>query len=252
MGKASRQKRRSSVTAARRSRSNLGWYLATAAVVVLGIVLVVFSAANRADPEPPLTTDHWHAALGVNVCGTWQPNPPEFANRFGSQLLAGIHSHGDGLIHIHPHTSDEAGGNATVGRFFSNGGWELSEDSISTWTGAERTNGDECDGEEATVRWSVNGEERDGNPADYRPQDLDVVAIAFLPADAEIGTPPSAANVTAPVDIVPPPDDTTDGTTDDTTDGTTDDTTDDTTDGTTEDATDGTTDTTAAPDATTP
>ncbi|HEX5614765.1 MAG TPA: hypothetical protein VFZ83_06380 [Acidimicrobiia bacterium] len=203
MGKASRQKRRSAVSAARRSRSNYGWYAATAVVVVLGIVLVVFSAANKKDPVAPFANDdHWHAALGVNVCGTWQPNPPEFEQRFGTQLTAGIHSHGDGLIHIHPYTSDESGENATVGHFLENGGWDVSADSLSVWGGVERTNGEECDGEEASVRWSVNGEEQEGDPADYKPKDLDVVAIAFLPDGDEIGEPPSASNVNTPSDVV--------------------------------------------------
>jgi hypothetical protein len=203
MGKASRQKRRSSVAAARRSRGNLGWYVATAVVVVLGIVLVVLTVADREEDVAPFANaDHWHAALGVNVCGTWQPNPPEFEQRFGSQLIAGIHSHGDGLIHIHPYSSDEAGENATVGQFFDYGGWDLSEDSFSVWGGVEQSNGGDCGGEPATVRWSVNGEEQTGDPADYRPKDLDVVAIAFLPEGEDIGEPPSAANVNAPSDVV--------------------------------------------------
>lgn len=204
MGKSSRQKRRSPVAAARRSRTNYGWYAATAAVVVLGVVLVAFSAANKEDPVAPFANDdHWHAALGINVCGTWQPNAPEFAQRFGSQLTAGIHSHGDGLVHIHPYTSDESGERATLGRFFENGGWDVSADSFSVWGGIERANGeDDCSGDAATVRWSVDGEEQEGDPADYRPEDLEVVAIAFLPDDVEIGEPPSAANVLAPSDVV--------------------------------------------------
>jgi len=205
MGKASRQKRRSTVAAARRSRTNYGWYAATAAVVVLGIVLVVLSAADKEDPVAPFANDdHWHAALGINVCGTWQPNAPEFAQRFGSQLTAGIHSHGDGLVHIHPYTSDEAGERATLGRFFDNGGWDISEDSFSVWGGIERSNDgdDDCGGTEASVRWSVNGEEQTGDPGDYRPDNLDIVAIAFLPDDEEIGEPPSAATVTTPSDVV--------------------------------------------------
>ena len=31
------------------------------------------------------------------------------------------------------------------------------------------------------LRWSVNGEERTGNPADYRPKNQDQIMIAFLP-----------------------------------------------------------------------
>ncbi len=40
------------------------------------------------------------------------------------------------------------------------------------------------------MRWSVNGEEKTGQPGDYVPNDRDVVAIAFLPEGVDIGTPP--------------------------------------------------------------
>jgi hypothetical protein len=203
MGKASRQKRRVSVAAAKRSRGNVMWYAVTALVVVVGVALVVVSMGENSAAHPLPNEDHWHAALGVNVCGTWQPNPPEFEFRAGSQVRAGLHSHGDGLMHIHPFSSDEAGDNATVGAFFTFGGWSVSEDSFSIWGGMQRSNGDECNGEPATVRWSVNGEERSGDPGDYQPQDGDIVAIALLPEGDEIGEPPAASNLAAPNDVEP-------------------------------------------------
>jgi hypothetical protein len=191
------------VATARRNRGNLMWYGITALVVVVGVALVVVSMGESSAAHPLPNEDHWHAAIGVNVCGTWQPNPPEFEFRAGSQVRAGLHSHGDGLMHIHPYSSDEAGDNATVGAFFEFGGWSVSEESLSVWGGLQRSNGDECDGEPATVRWSVNGEERDGNPAAYRPNDGDVIAIAFLPEGDDIGEPPSASNLASPNDVEP-------------------------------------------------
>ena len=77
--------------------------------------------------------DHWHAALGVNVCGQWLPGAPQFeqrANQAGQ--TAGIHSHGDGLIHLHPFASDE-GNNPSVGRFMEDGGWKLSSGVFTVW-----------------------------------------------------------------------------------------------------------------------
>lgn len=183
------------------------WTVGIVAVVAVGVGLVVVSRQENqaaANERPRIASgdqpgDHWHAALGVNVCGEWLPNAPEFETRAGTgNVQAGIHSHGDGLIHIHPFTSNEAGTNATVGTFFEFGGWDLSENSFHVWTGDEHSNGDTCGNQEAEVRWSVNGKEQSGNPADYRPEDGDVIALALLPPDEKIGRPPSAG--TTPVD----------------------------------------------------
>jgi len=198
---------------ARKPRGRSGsrvWTVGIVAVVAVGVGLVVVSREDNqaaADARPRIASgdepgDHWHAALGVNVCGEWLPNAPEFHTRAGSgNVQAGLHSHGDGLIHIHPYTANEAGENATIGNYFSFGGWSVSEDSFEVWDGEEHSSGDECNGKEATVRWSVNGKERTGNPADFRPQDSDIVAVALLPEGKKIGRPPSAG--TQPVDEPP-------------------------------------------------
>jgi hypothetical protein len=183
------------------------WTVGILAIVAVGVGLVVVSREDNqaaADARPRIASgdqpgDHWHAALGVNVCGEWLPNAPEFHTRAGSgNVQAGLHSHGDGLIHIHPYTSNEAGENATVGSYLEFGGWGVSDDSFEVWDGEQHSSGDECNGKEATVRWSVNGKEKTGNPGDYQPQDGDVVAIALLPDNKKIGRPPSAG--TEPVD----------------------------------------------------
>jgi hypothetical protein len=202
MGKASRTKGRASIAAARRSRGSLGWYAVAGVVVVLGVVLVAMSTGSSED-EPPRVGDHWHAALGVNVCGTWQPDAPEFHERIGTVLQAGIHSHGDGLIHLHPYSSDESGGRATVGRFFEYGGWSVSASSIRFWNGTYDSDA-RCGDEPAHLRWTVNGDERTGDdPADYHPEQGDVIAIAILPDGQDIGEPPSAAALASPSDLAP-------------------------------------------------
>ena len=97
MGKASRTKRRASVRHARASRSGNGvWYALAGVVIVAGVVVIVISAASDSADAAPQNKDHWHAAFGVNVCGEWLPNAPEFED------AEGIHTHGDGLMHIHP------------------------------------------------------------------------------------------------------------------------------------------------------
>lgn len=87
-------------------------------ILVLGMGLVVYARdARRGDDlgGVPQLGDHIHEALGVNVCGEWLPDIPEF------ESPVGIHTHGDGVLHIHPFSQLGVGANATLGRFFQDG-----------------------------------------------------------------------------------------------------------------------------------
>jgi hypothetical protein len=194
-------------------RGGARWYYGVLSLIVIaGLAGIAASAGS--DDTPPLAGinpatqtfyDHWHAALGVNVCGEWLGAPVEFHEVAGRAVQAGLHTHGDGFIHIHPYSSADAGDNATLGRYFENGGWELSASSLSVWSGpatdpAERTwsNGDECPagstmaGRRGVVKWSIDCVDRTGNPADYKLEDLTVIALAFVPKGEDIGVPPNA------------------------------------------------------------
>lgn len=180
------------------------------APVLAALVLVVALAAcgssggsgsggakgNEPDPHPeaqPLAGrpksgakvgQHWHAAFGLDLCGKWL-TAPAFEDE------AGIHSHGDGLVHDHPFTQAAAGKNATMRRFFEGGGWKVTATSFDFGANAKEANGDTCpDGKAGVVRWAVNGQEQHGDISDFIPFDGDVIALAFLPADAPIPTPP--------------------------------------------------------------
>jgi hypothetical protein len=199
----------------RQRRGGATWfYGAVALVVVVGVVLVAVSRSSTADvpPQPgnPSTGeagDHWHAAIGVNVCGEWLSNPPEFETAAdNANVRVGIHTHGDGFIHIHPFTKSEGGDNATVGRFLNYGGWSATEDALSLWTGPtsapadkDLSDGDKCPegtkfaGKTGVVKWSVDCKARSGNPSDYKPSDGDVIALAFVPENTKIGVPPNAS-----------------------------------------------------------
>jgi hypothetical protein len=84
-------------------------------IVVLGVSLVVYARNDRQNEDRggvPQLDDHIHQALAVNVCGEelgvvpeWEPSP------------IGIHTHGDGVMHIHPFSDLGVGANATLGRF---------------------------------------------------------------------------------------------------------------------------------------
>ncbi len=55
----------------------------------------------RETAAQPRIGDHIHAAMDIYVCGQHEPKLPQFE--------AGIHSHGDGLMHMHPQVSGEEG-----------------------------------------------------------------------------------------------------------------------------------------------
>ena len=204
MARGTRKRRRAALTKARRSRGSLIWYVISGVIVVVGIALI---AISQSDAKSPMIGEHWHAALGVNVCGEWVADAPEFHNDADSpSIRAGIHSHGDGLIHIHPVVSAESGDRATVGKYFGYGGWVASEDSFTMWDGQEHNSGDDCNGNEAQVRWTVNGEEQSGDILSYHPQDGDIIALALLGEGEDIGVPPAAAGLAAPQDMQTAPD----------------------------------------------
>jgi hypothetical protein len=217
----------------KRRGGSFGWNMGIALVAVVGIALLVWTVAGRrdqasaapraGDPTTGAAGDHWHASLDVNDCGAWLPPAPQFETEAGNpQIRVGIHSHADGLIHIHPFNSSESGSHATVGRFLTYGGWSASSDSLDLWAGADGKpvkvkNGDECtqaDGtkKKGTLTWYVNGKKQSGSPADYQPKDKDKIALLFDPAgttleslsaDAAVGPPPNAKQLQQPSDETP-------------------------------------------------
>jgi hypothetical protein len=209
----------------RRRGGSMGWNVAISMVVVVGILLIVLVVQDRsssisnahplaANQAAGVAGDHWHTYLGVNICGEWLNPAPAFEKAFDSQSAAanaGIHSHGDGLIHTHPFVAAEQGTNATLGHFLGYGGWTMTDSTIDisggyTWAGPtpdpnHRTwnNGDTCTfgndkGKKGEVVWSVDGKIQKGNPSDYKLQDGATIAIGFLPKGAELGFPPQACD----------------------------------------------------------
>lgn len=171
-------------------------------IILAGIGLVAW-AANDYKGEtsvPPVLGDHWHAAIGFDICGEFQPNLPEFESRIG------IHTHGDGVIHIHPSSAEGAGENATLGAFLDGAGVTLTDTELTigdqTWKEGE----DQCDGEDAELvvaQWK-DVENTDEKPALIR-RDFDSIrfrddgegyTIAFVPeGTTDIPKPESAAQL---------------------------------------------------------
>ena len=84
---------------------------------------------------------------------------------------------------------------ATLGHFFREGGWDLDAERIEAWDGQEHRNGDRCPEWAASRHCATRStaSTRDGDPAAVRLANRMVIAIAFVPAGAVVGSPPQAA-----------------------------------------------------------
>lgn len=216
MGKASSNKkvaRAASTGGGRTSRGRrpVGYYSFIFVVVVLGSLLIVTSRndmGNQASAEPPTTKDHWHQAYGIYICDAYIANPGDE----GSDRL-GIHTHADGLIHIHPFTNRATGRGAVLGRFTEQIGMELSATKLKAPGQKTKENGDKCGDEKGRVRLVEWESAQDttpqfvgGDPEDYRLRENGVVVIAFLPEDAKadsVPMPTSIAELANPSDLEP-------------------------------------------------
>jgi hypothetical protein len=156
--------------AKRRSSGTYLW-IAFGLLAVAAFVGIMISAATRPKVEGAVVGDHWHAQFAILVCGKALPPFPASAG--------GVHTHGDGLIHIHPANTTESGNNANLGRFLASVGVRLTPTSLQLPDGTVHRNGDTCPGGKAgTVRVLINGKASDAANA-YVLRNQDVVVIEF-------------------------------------------------------------------------
>jgi hypothetical protein len=201
MGKASSSKKvaraaRAGSTHKGPERRALGFPAAIIAVVVLGTSLVLYSRENRSEAIEPTLDQHWHAAYGVWNCETWEPALNDVDGD-----PDGIHSHGDGVIHIHPFNSSAAGSNATLGVFFETEGVEASDSTITLPSGVVLDESAGCGGEPAQLvvaRWPADDPDASPQIIDHDfddirlRQDREVFTIALV---KEGDTPPRPESV---------------------------------------------------------
>ena len=227
MGKASSAKKvakaaRTGGGRTRRGSSSWVWPTLMSLVVVLGTAGIVYSRDQRQpDNSRPLAAragragDHWHAAIGFYICGDFMPELPE-----GTDPL-GIHGHGDNVVHIHPFGASSSGKRARLEVFFDTVDVDVSDDAIELPGQDRRRNGDKCADRPARVQTKVwdSRDESDlgrivpGDPSNIRPQDGQLITIAFVPEGDDIPRPPSAANLDRLTDVGPQPGDSTSTTT---------------------------------------
>ncbi len=217
MGKASSTKKvaRAARTGGRQTtqKRNLGFPLLLGGVVVLGLALVVVAvsnnrslAANTAKPRAQgqgNPSDHWHDAFGLDICGQMQP---PFNDLAGDEL--GIHTHGDGVIHIHPFGLKSSGGRAVLGKFFDDVGLKVLSSGIKTPDGKLYKPGETtCNGAPAKVTvayWSDAAKATGTKPdkvytSNFGSLKLDkngaAFTVAFLPAGVQPRAPDSAPDL---------------------------------------------------------
>lgn len=231
MGKASSNKKiqrvqRAGTTKVAGQRRPLGFPLLLAAIVIVGSVLIYFARDARvasAAIKPEVNRDHWHVAFGVYKCDEY-PGDAQSLNDAKPDVL-GIHSHGDGLIHIHPFSSGVAGKRATFGAFADQVGIELSDGSATVPTAGgddlTLTTGDTCeitgDGGEKTKEkaelkmfvWPPQANDKikpkiyTENLGDIRfVEDQGIMALALVPkGTTNIPLPPSISQLSSPSDL---------------------------------------------------
>lgn len=178
------------------------------ATVVVGLGLTVYSRDQRQpDNSPPrVGADHWHSAIGFDLCGTFAP--PVVDN---GQDPLGIHTHGDGIVHTHPFSSQAAGKNARLQLWFDTVGANVTANSIELPDGQPMKNGDMCGdkpGRVVTRIWETRapGDEGrifEGDPGDIRLGNNQLITVAFVPEGTDIPKPPTEPQLDRLTDVGP-------------------------------------------------
>jgi hypothetical protein len=151
------------------------WFVVGGGLLILLAILgvLIASAGDREGTGGrfPQIGDHWHANYSITICGVSEPPFPV------SQ--GGVHTHGNGVIHIHPNNPVDTGTNAHLARFLASTGTTLTNDSLELPSGEAYTNGDPCpDGQTGQMFLRVNGINMTA-VADYVPRDEDRIELGF-------------------------------------------------------------------------
>ena len=197
-----------------RRQSGLVFPVSLVLVLVIGLLLIAYSrhAVRNTVQTPPTTAEHWHEAYGFYICNAFKPNITNANETAGSAdydlfRQTGIHTHGDGVIHVHPYSSAGTGKNAKLGTWFKQVGVKITDTSLQLPTELGSTkvkNGDDCQGKPGKLQVTVwDNAEGAGDGKKYVTDFNNIrftkngmgLTIAFVPDDVTaIPKPPSAAN----------------------------------------------------------
>lgn len=213
MGKASSKKvARAASTGGGRTAARAGnrpwlWYAVMGVVVALGLAGVFVSREQRRDelaasPEsltPPVANrDHWHAAYAVVLCG-------QLASPIQDERdPKGIHTHADGLIHIHPFLRSAAGEKANLGAFADAVRMTLTDEELKLPGGKSHREGKtKCGDKPGIVQVKVGDKVVTEDIRNLKLSDRDLITIAFAPEGEQLPAPPSASELANPKDVAP-------------------------------------------------
>ncbi|CAB4954674.1 MAG: hypothetical protein F2837_10345 [Actinobacteria bacterium] len=178
-------------------KRNLLFPVSIAAIVLLGVSVVWLAKGQNADAAKvaPQVTDHFHAAYGIYVCDKFLD---PLTDPGGDTL--GIHTHGDGIIHIHPFGGAAAGKNATMSTWGKTDGLEFSKTGF-TVNGTTYDDGYDCNGQPATVKMYVwNADDTSAAPQIVNASDIGgfrfktdrlALTLAVVPEGADVPPPTS-------------------------------------------------------------
>ena len=191
-----------------RGQTPVNYYAALVIICVVGFALIVVSRyqlshTSASSSGPPTTQQVWHAALGIDICGTIEPNLPASTNKSQTGLIAD----GNGVLTIAPKNSSESGANATLGKFVQGyKGLQLTNSTIQYPGKPVYSNGQFCpkgtpDAGKAGVvivyQWpnftSKSGSQTPGDPQSLLFTNGQLITMAFVPAGTTIPKPPSQA-----------------------------------------------------------
>lgn len=183
-----------------RDRRPVGFQMAMFGIVVLGSLLVAFSwQARDAAAFAPTFGDHWHLSYGIYDCTIDGFQGPLIDPQLNH---SGIHTHSDGVIHLHPQSSRATGNGATLGTFLEATTAQFDGDDALTFSDRPAlSEGVQCGGEDAILQVArfdpITGEfveVIDENLEDFRfSADQEGVVIALAPVGSEIPGPPAEA-----------------------------------------------------------
>jgi hypothetical protein len=199
-----------------RGQMPVNWYAALVVIVLIGLASVALAKYHYNQNPPvvePTTNTTWHAGLAFDVCGTMQPALPASP----STATTGLTTTGSGVLLIHPKNADEAGNNATLGKFAEGyDGLTLTNTTVKYPSASVPLykNGDKCAkgtpdaGKvgEVVARWWVistktanNGQEETETkglnsvqPADLKLLNRQLITVGFVPDNVTLSKPPAS------------------------------------------------------------
>ena len=181
--------------------------------LILGSSLVIYARSTRSDALSPKLNvgvagggggDHWHAALGIYNCDHFETDPIVRGANWPD--ASGIHSHDDGIIHIHPFVSSATGSRARLKVFFQTMGLKFTDDELELTNGDTLKSGTDCNGKKATLRVARFDIDKPDAPSQIITSNLgdvrfladrEAFTIALVPDGVDIPIPPTAANLDA-------------------------------------------------------